>query len=179
MGTAGWIILGAIVVIALFLVVLYNRLVGLRQVVNQAWSDISVQLKQRHDLVPNLVETVKGYAGHERTTLEAVVNARNAAVAANGPQAQAAAENMLTGALRQLFAAVADGALGSGKQDRGLPPVLQQCRSGIQHGHPAVPGRAHRWFVRLYGAGLLRAGGKRARRRAGAAAGFVLRSGAL
>lgn len=104
MGTAGWIILGAIVVIALFLVVLYNRLVGLRQVVNQAWSDISVQLKQRHDLVPNLVETVKGYAGHERATLEAVVNARNAAVAANGPQSQAAAENMLTGALRQLFA---------------------------------------------------------------------------
>lgn len=99
-----WILLGVIVLIALFLVFLYNRLVNLRQVVNQAWSDITVQLKQRHDLIPNLVETVKGYAAHERGTLDAVVQARNAAVAASGPQAQAAAENMLTGALRQLFA---------------------------------------------------------------------------
>jgi len=99
-----WILIGVIVVIALFLIVIYNRLVSLRQVVGQAWSDISVQLKQRHDLVPNLVETVKGYAGHERGTLEAVTQARNAAVAASGPQAQAAAENMLSGALRQLFA---------------------------------------------------------------------------
>jgi LemA protein len=99
-----WILIGVSVVIALFLVFIYNRLVSLRQVVGQAWSDISVQLKQRHDLVPNLVETVKGYAAHERGTLEAVTQARNAAVAANNPQAQAAAENMLTGALRQLFA---------------------------------------------------------------------------
>ncbi|MCR4283514.1 MAG: LemA family protein [Bauldia sp.] len=99
-----WILIGVIVVIALFLIVIYNRLVSLRQVVNQAWSDISVQLKQRHDLIPNLVETVKGYAAHERGTLDAVVQARNAAVAASGPQAQAAAENMLSGALRQLFA---------------------------------------------------------------------------
>jgi len=99
-----WILIGVIVVIALFLIVTYNRLVSLRQVVGQAWSDISVQLKQRHDLVPNLVETVKGYAGHERGTLEAVTNARNAAVAASDPAAQAKAENMLSGALRQLFA---------------------------------------------------------------------------
>ena len=104
MGTAGWIILGVIVVIALFGITIYNRLVSLRQTVNQAWSDISVQMKQRHDLVPNLVETVKGYAAHERGTLEAVVQARNAAVSAAGPEAQAKAENMLTGALRQLFA---------------------------------------------------------------------------
>ena len=99
-----WILTGVIVVIALFLIVINNRLVSLRQVVNQAWSDISVQLKQRHDLIPILVETVKGYAAHERGTLDAVVKARNAAVAASGPQAQAAAENMLSGALRQLFA---------------------------------------------------------------------------
>jgi LemA protein len=99
-----WILLGVIVLIALFLIFIYNRLVTLRQVVNQAWSDITVQLKQRHDLIPNLVETVKGYAAHERGTLDAVVQARNAAVAATGPQAQAQAENMLTGALRQLFA---------------------------------------------------------------------------
>ena len=100
----GWIVLGVIVVIALFGIVVYNRLVSLRQTVNQAWSDISVQLKQRHDLVPNLVETVKGYAAHERGTLEAVTQARNAAVSAASPEAQAKAENMLTGALRQLFA---------------------------------------------------------------------------
>ena len=99
-----WIVIGVIVVIALVLIGIYNRLVSLRQVVNQAWSDISVQLKQRHDLIPNLVETVKGYAAHERGTLEAVTQARNAAVAANNPQAQAQAENMLSGALRQLFA---------------------------------------------------------------------------
>lgn len=100
----GWIILGVIVVIALIGIVIYNRLVSLRQTVNQAWSDISVQLKQRHDLVPNLVETVKGYAAHERGTLEAVTQARNAAVTAASPEAQAKAENMLTGALRQIFA---------------------------------------------------------------------------
>ena len=100
----GWIIFGIIVVIAIFAIMLYNRMVSLRQVVNQAWSDISVQLKQRHDLVPNLVETVKGYAAHERGTLEAVTQARTAAVSAASPEAQAKAENMLTGALRQLFA---------------------------------------------------------------------------
>lgn len=104
MGTTGWIILGIIVLAVVYIIFLYNRLVALRQTVNQSWSDISVQLKQRHDLVPNLVETVKGYATHERATLEAVTAARNAAVAAQGPAAQAQAENILTGALRQLFA---------------------------------------------------------------------------
>jgi len=99
------IIIGVIVVALLFLVVgAYNRLVGLDQRADQAFADIDVQLKQRQDLIPNLVETVKGYASHERGTLEAVVNARNAAVTAQGPHAQAQAENMLTGALRQLFA---------------------------------------------------------------------------
>jgi LemA protein len=99
-----WILIGAVVLIVLYVIVVYNRLVSLRQAANQAWSDISVQLKQRHDLVPNLVETVKGYATHERGTLEAVIQARNTAVAASGPAAQAQAENMLSGALRQLFA---------------------------------------------------------------------------
>ncbi len=104
MDLIGWIILGVVVVIVLFLIVLYNRLVSLRQTVNQSWSDVSVQLKQRHDLVPNLVETVKGYATHERGTLDAVVKARNAAVSAAGPEAQAQAEGLLSGALRQMFA---------------------------------------------------------------------------
>ncbi|MEZ5785027.1 MAG: LemA family protein [Xanthobacteraceae bacterium] len=104
MSTAGWIVLGLIVVAVLWVVMIYNGLVSLRQRVNQAFADIDVQLKQRHDLIPNLVETVKGYASHERGTLEAVVQARNAAIGAHGPAAQAAAENQLSGALRQLFA---------------------------------------------------------------------------
>src|ERR1043166_9603029 len=104
MSVVGWVIVAIAVVAALWAVMAYNGLVSLRQRCRQAFSDIDVQLKQRHDLVPNLVETVKGYAAHERGTLEAVVQARNAAVAAQGPAAQAQAENMLTGALRQLFA---------------------------------------------------------------------------
>jgi LemA protein len=106
MSTTGWIVLGVIVVIVLAVIMIYNGLVSMRQRVNQSFADIDVQLKQRHDLIPNLVETVKGYAAHERGTLEAVIQARNAAVAVSGqgPAAQAGAENMLTGALRQMFA---------------------------------------------------------------------------
>lgn len=104
MSTTGWIVLGIIVVVVLWAISVFNSLVALRQRVNQSFADIDVQLKQRHDLIPNLVETVKGYAAHERGTLEAVVQARNAAVAAPGVEQKVAAENMLTGALRQLFA---------------------------------------------------------------------------
>ena len=93
-----------IVVLVLFAFAAYNRLVALSQRVGQAFADIDVQLKQRHDLVPNLVETVKGYAAHERGTLEAVTQARTAAVNAQGPQAQAAAETALGSALGRLFA---------------------------------------------------------------------------
>lgn len=89
--------------VVLFAIVSYNRLVGLREAVRAAWAQIDVQLKRRHDLVPNLVETVKGYAAHERQALENVVAARNAAVGA-GPADRAAAEAALGGALRQLFA---------------------------------------------------------------------------
>src|SRR4249919_3884639 len=105
--SGGWTVITIIAVLALLLIwvlTVYNGLVAMRQRVSQAFADIDVQLKQRHDLIPNLVETVKGYAAHESGTLEAVVQARNAAVAAQGPAAQAAAENMLTGTLRQLFA---------------------------------------------------------------------------
>jgi LemA protein len=100
------IVIGVIVLFAIWIMTVYNGLVAMRQRVNQAFSDIDVQTKQRHDLIPNLVETVKGYAGHERGTLEAVVQARNAAMTAQagGVVAQAAAENVLSGALRQLFA---------------------------------------------------------------------------
>jgi LemA protein len=104
MSTTVWVVLGVIVVIAIWIMTIYNGLVAMRQRVNQSFADIDVQLKLRHDLIPNLVETVKGYAAHERGTLEAVVQARNAAIAAPGVEQKVAAENMLTGALRQLFA---------------------------------------------------------------------------
>ena len=104
MSTTTLIVLAIIAALVIWMIVIYNGLVAMRQRVNQSFADIDVQLKQRHDLVPNLVETVKGYASHERGTLEAVVQARNAAAAAHGPAAQAQAENMLSGALRQLFA---------------------------------------------------------------------------
>jgi LemA protein len=101
----GLVIIVIIVAVVLFMTVgVYNRLVGLRQRANQAFADIDVQLRQRHDLIPNLVETVKGYATHERGTLEAVTAARTAAVAAQGVEGKVQAENALTGALRQLFA---------------------------------------------------------------------------
>jgi LemA protein len=104
MSTTGWIVLGVIVVLLLWIVMIYNQLVAMRQRVGQAFADIDVQLKQRHDLIPNLVETVKGYAAHERGTLEEVVKLRNTAMNAQGPAQQAAAENMLTAALGKLFA---------------------------------------------------------------------------
>jgi LemA protein len=93
-----------VVGLVLFLITAYNGLVRLKIQCDNAWADIDVQLKRRYDLVPNLVETVKGYAGHERGTLEAVVAARNQAMTAQGPAAKGEAEGMLTGALRQLFA---------------------------------------------------------------------------
>ena len=104
MSTTGLIILVVIVGIGLWIMGVYNSLVALGQRVSQAFADIDVQLRQRHDLIPNLVETVKGYATHERGTLEAVVQARNAAVSAQGQDAKGAAEAQLTGALGMLFA---------------------------------------------------------------------------
>ena len=100
----GIIIVVVVVLLLLFLVLQYNGLVRLRNRVENAWSQIDVQLRRRYDLIPNLVETVKGYAAHERETLEAVVNARNAAIAAQAPGEQAASENILTGTLKSLFA---------------------------------------------------------------------------
>ena len=104
MSTTSWVVLGVIVVFVLWIIMIYNQLVAMRQRVSQAFADVDVQLKQRHDLIPNLVETVKGYAAHERGTLEEVVKARNAAMGAQGPNEKVVAENMLSGALRQLFA---------------------------------------------------------------------------
>ena len=99
------IALGVIVVIVLIVIFSYNGLVRRRNQVDNAWSQIDVQLKRRIDLIPNLIETVKGYAAHEKSTLDAVITARNAAIAApQTPGAQAAADTALTGALRQVFA---------------------------------------------------------------------------
>ena len=100
----GWIILFALFVIIVFLIGMYNSLVRLKVTCDNAWADIDVQLKRRYDLIPNLVETVKGYAGHEKGTLEAVINARNRAMTATSPGDKAQAENMLSSALKSLFA---------------------------------------------------------------------------
>lgn len=108
MSTTAWIIVGAVVLIALILIFVYNSLVRLRNRVEEAWSDIDVQLKRRHDLIPNLIETVKGYAKHEKETFENVTQARTQAMQAResggDTQQQAQAENMLTDTLKSLFA---------------------------------------------------------------------------
>jgi LemA protein len=100
----GWIFLGILVVITFLLVGMYNSLVQLRVRADSAWSDIDVQLKRRHDLIPNLVETVKGYATHEKGTFENIAKFRSQAMQATAPADKAAAENQLTGALKSLFA---------------------------------------------------------------------------
>ena len=98
------VVIVLVVLVGLFLWLGFNGLVKRRNQVDNAWSQIDVQLKRRHDLIPNLVETVKGYAAHERGTFEAVTNARANAINAQTPQAQAQAENALSGALKSLFA---------------------------------------------------------------------------
>jgi len=103
-----WIVFGVLVLVAVLLLVwivtLYNGLVRRRNQVDNAWSQIDVQLKRRYDLIPNPVETAQGYAAHERSTLEAVTTARAAAIGAQGPAAQAEADNVPTRALKSLFA---------------------------------------------------------------------------
>ena len=99
------VILVVIALLAVSIIAIYNSLVRRRNEVDNAWSQIDVQLKRRLDLIPNLVETVKGYASHEKATLDAVIQARNTAMSAStSPNAQAAADTAVTGALRQLFA---------------------------------------------------------------------------
>lgn len=99
-----WIVLGIVILLVLWIFATYNGLVTKRNRIDNAWGQVEVQTKRRYDLIPNLVETVKGYASHESATFERVVQARNAAQAAQSPGEQAQAENLLTGALRQLFA---------------------------------------------------------------------------
>ena len=99
-----WIIVGIVVLVLLWVFVTYNSLVTKRNRVDNAWGQVDVQTKRRYDLIPNVVESVKGYASHEQATFERVVQARSMAQAAGTPGEQAQAENLLTGALRQLFA---------------------------------------------------------------------------
>jgi LemA protein len=99
-----WIILGIVAVVVLWLVGTFNGLIRWRNRVKESWSDIDVQLKRRYDLIPNLVETVKGYAAHEKETLDAVISARAKAMGAQSVKEHAEAENMLTGALKSIFA---------------------------------------------------------------------------
>jgi LemA protein len=98
------VVIALVVLLALYVIVTYNGLVSLRNRIENAWAQIDVQLTRRYDLIPNLVETVKGYAAHERETLDAVIQARNAGMAAQSPHDKAAAENQITGALKSLFA---------------------------------------------------------------------------
>lgn len=100
----GLILLGILVLLVISLVAMYNGLVRLKIQCDNAWADIDVQLKRRYDLIPNLVETVKGYAAHEKDTLEGVISARNRAMTASTPGERAEAENLLSGALKNLFA---------------------------------------------------------------------------
>lgn len=131
---AGWIILGIVVVIGFMLVGMYNQLVQLRVRTDSAWSDIDVQLKRRHDLIPNLVETVKGYAAHEKGTFENVAKFRSMAMQATTPADKAVAENQLTGALKSLFA-VAESypELKANEEFMQLQASLSQTEDSIQN----------------------------------------------
>ena len=130
----GWIILGIVVVIAFLLIAMYNNLVQLRVRADNAWSDIDVQLKRRHDLIPNLVETVKGYAAHEKGTFEDIAKYRSAAIQATTPADKAVAENALTGALGRLFAvAEAYPQLKASEEFTQLQAQLSQTEDMIQN----------------------------------------------
>lgn len=127
----GLVILAAIIGL---LIALYNGLVQLRVRADSAWSDIDVQLKRRHDLIPNLVETVKGYAGHEKSTFEDIAKYRSMAMQATGPAERAQAENQLTGALKSLFA-VAENypQLRASEQFTGLQTSLNEIEDALQN----------------------------------------------
>src|SRR5256886_10930325 len=132
-----WAILAILVIIAFVLIGMYNSLVQLRVRSESAWSDIDVQLKRRHDLIPNLVETVKGYAAHEKSTFEDIAKFRSMAMQATGPADKAAAENQLTGALKSLFA-VAENypELKASEEFTQLQASLGQTGETIQNSRP-------------------------------------------
>lgn len=128
------VLLGVLIVIAFLLIAMYNSLVQLRVRADSAWSDIDVQLKRRHDLIPNIVETVKGYAAHEKGTFENIAKFRTQAMQATTPADKAAAENQLSGALKTLFAvAEAYPELKASEQFTQLQGALNQTEDSIQN----------------------------------------------
>jgi LemA protein len=130
----GWIILAVVAAIIIFVIVLYNGLVQLKVRADASWSDIDVQLKRRHDLIPNLVETVKGYAAHEKGTFENIAKARSAAMGATAPADRAQAEGQLTMALKGLFAvAEAYPQLKANENFMGLQKSLADIESDVQN----------------------------------------------
>lgn len=133
MDTPLLIIIGIIVVIVLYVVITYNRFITFKTKGDEGWADIDTQLKRRYDLIPNMVETVKGYATHEKGTLEAVIKARNMAIQATTPDQKAQAENMLTGTLKTLFA-VAENypALQANQNFMDLQSTLREIEDHIQ-----------------------------------------------
>ena len=134
MGMGLIILLVVIAIVIIFLISIYNSMVQLRIRADNAWSDIDIQLKRRHDLIPNIVETVKGYAAHEKGTFENIAKWRSAAMSATGTEDRAQAENQLTGALRQLFAvAEAYPQLKASEQFTGLQNSLQEVEDAIQN----------------------------------------------
>ncbi len=132
MSVMDWIIVAVLVLLVLVVVGMYNSLVRDRNRVENAWSQVDVQLKRRYDLIPNLVETVKGYASHEQQTFERVTQARSAAQSADSPAEQAEAENFLTSALRQLFAVAEDyPELRASENFQGLQAELSETENKI------------------------------------------------
>ena len=128
-----WIIGIVVALLVLWVVGVYNGLIQVRNRVDNAWSQVQVQLKRRYDLIPNLVETVKGYASHERETFEEVTRARSAAASASSPAEQAQAENFLTSALRQLFAVAEDyPELRASENFQNLQEQLEETEDKIQ-----------------------------------------------
>ena len=129
-----FVLIGVIVLVCILLIGMYNSLVQLRVRCDSAWSDIDIQLKRRHDLIPNLVETVKGYATHEKSTFEDIAKFRSMAMQATGPADRAAAENQLTGALKSLFA-VAENypQLQASQEFTQLQQSLNQVEDAIQN----------------------------------------------
>ena len=165
------IILAIIVVLVIAAIMLYNNLVKMRNMVDNAWAQIDVQLQRRCDLIPNLVETVKGYAAHESGTLGKVIAARSAVTNATTPEAKMEADNALSGTLKSLFAvSEAYPELKANANFQQLQSQLadtedkisymRQSYNEVQHGHPDVPCRAVRWHVRLQGAFELRRPGR-------------------
>ena len=170
-------LLAIVVLLVVFVIGMYNGLVRLKVQCDNAWSDIDVQLKRRYDLIPNLVETVKGYAGHEKSTLEGVVAARNQAMNTQGPAAKAEAEGVLTTALRQVFAlAEAYPQLKAVESFTQLQQTLSQIEDSVQNARRyynavvrdlntkdrAVPFQHHRRNVQHHAAAIFR--NQRARR---------------